>query len=59
VDSEHDNLVATALAPQKKFHAGEPEVTGDTAAFLVSWLTNHIPNIDKLYGPLLNEKGVA
>ena len=59
VDSEHDNLVATTLDLQKKFHAGEPEVTADTAAYLVSWLTNHIPNIDKLYGPFLNEKGVA
>jgi hemerythrin len=57
--AEHDKLVATALDLQKKFHAGEAEVTGDTAAFLVGWLTDHIPNIDKLYGPFLNEKGVA
>lgn len=59
MDSEHDNLVTTTLDLHEKFHAGEPEVTADTAAFLVSWLTNHIPNIDKLYGPFLNEKGVA
>lgn len=56
---EHDKLVATALDLQKKFHAGEAEVTGETAAFVVDWLTNHIPNIDKAYGPFLNEKGVA
>jgi hemerythrin len=56
---EHDKLVATALDLQKKFHAGEAEVTADTAAFLVDWLTNHIPKVDKLYGPYLNEKGVA
>jgi hemerythrin len=57
--AEHDKLVATCLDLQKKFHAGEAEITGDTAAFVVGWLTNHIPNIDKLYGPFLNEKGVA
>ncbi len=56
---EHDKLVATALDLQKKFHAGETEITGDTAAFVVGWLTEHIPNIDKLYGPFLNERGVA
>jgi hemerythrin len=57
--AEHDKLVATCLDLQKKFHAGEAEITGDTAAFVVDWLTNHIPNIDKLYGPFLKEKGVA
>ena len=57
--AEHDKLVATCLDLQKKFHAGEAEITGDTAAFVVGWLTDHIPNIDKKYGPFLNEKGVA
>ncbi len=57
--AEHDKLVATCLDLQKKFHAGEAEITGDTAGFVVGWLTDHIPNIDKKYGPFLNEKGVA
>ena len=57
--AEHDKLVATCLDLQKKFHAGEAEVTGETAGFVVGWLTNHIPNNDKLYGPFLNAKGVA
>jgi hemerythrin len=57
--AEHDKLVATCLDLQKKFHAGEAEITGDTAGFVVGWLTSHIPNIDKLYGPFLNAKGVA
>ncbi len=57
--AEHDKLVATCLDLQKKFHAGEAEVTGDTAGFVVGWLTNHIPSIDKLYGPFLNAKGIA
>lgn len=57
--AEHDKLVATCLDLQKKFHAGEAEITGETASFVVGWLTNHIPNVDKLYGPFLNAKGVA
>jgi hemerythrin len=57
--AKHDELVATCLDLQKKFHAGEAEVTGETASFVVAWLTNHIPNIDRLYGPHLNAKGVA
>jgi hemerythrin len=57
--AEHDKLVATCLDLQKKFHAGEAEVTGETAGFVVEWLTDHIPNIDKKYGPYLNGKGVA
>ena len=57
--AEHDKLVATCADLQKKFHAGEADVTGDTAAFVVGWLTDHIPNIDRLYGPYLNAKGVA
>jgi hemerythrin len=57
--AEHDKLVATCLDLQKKFHAGETDVTGETANFVVGWLTNHIPNIDKSYGPFLNAKGLA
>ncbi|MBL1255762.1 bacteriohemerythrin [Methylocystis sp. Sn-Cys] len=57
--AEHDKLVATCADLQKKFHAGEAEVTGETAGFVVGWLTDHIPNIDRLYGPYLNAKGVA
>lgn len=56
--AEHDKLVETCLDLQKKFHAGQAEVTGETANFVVGWLTSHIPNIDKRYGPFLNEKGV-
>ncbi len=57
--AEHDKLVATCVDLQKKFHAGQAEITGETAAFVVNWLTNHIPNIDKLYGPFLHAQGVA
>lgn len=55
----HDELVSTCLDVQKKFHAGELEVTGDTCVFVKGWLYNHIPNIDKHYGPFLNSKGIG
>ncbi len=54
----HDKLVATCADLQKKFHAGEAEVTAETAEFVRDWLYNHIPKVDKPYGPFLNEKGV-
>ncbi len=54
----HDKLVATCADLQKKFHAGEAEVTPETTQFVKDWLVNHIPKIDKDYGPFLNEKGV-
>lgn len=56
---QHDKLVATCLDLQKKFHAGQAEVTPETTGFVRDWLYNHIPNIDKAYGPHLNSKGIA
>lgn len=57
--AKHDELVATCVDLQKKFHASQAEVTGDTAVFVKDWLYNHIPNVDKHYGPFLNSKGVV
>ncbi|MGZ8215695.1 bacteriohemerythrin [Methylomagnum sp.] len=54
----HVELVNTCLDVQKKFHAGEIEITGDTCVFVKDWLYSHIPNVDKHYGPYLNGKGV-
>lgn len=50
----HDALVDTCANLQKKVHAGEADVTQETAAFVKEWLVNHIPNIDKAYGPCLS-----
>ncbi|BBL73582.1 bacteriohemerythrin [Methylomagnum ishizawai] len=55
----HAELVNTCLDVQKKFHAGELDITGDTCVFVKDWLYSHIPNHDKHYGPYLNEKGVG
>jgi hemerythrin len=55
----HDDLVNTCVDLQKKFKAGEAEVTEETTAFVKDWLYNHIPVIDTKYGPFLNEKGIS
>ncbi|MFO1418942.1 MAG: bacteriohemerythrin [Methylotetracoccus sp.] len=52
--AEHDKLVATCADLQKKFHAGQAEVSQDTTSFVRDWLYGHIPKIDKPYGPCLN-----
>ena len=54
----HDDLVAQVGAVAEKFNAGEAELTGDIMAFVRDWLYQHIPNIDKQYGPHLNENGI-
>lgn len=51
---EHDKLVATCADLQKKFHAGDADVTQDTTAFVKSWLDSHIPAFDKPYASALN-----
>lgn len=56
---EHDKLVQVCLDLQKKFRAGQAEVTQQTTAFLKDWLVNHIPIIDRAYGPAMNAKGIA
>lgn len=57
--AEHTKLVQTCVDLQKKFHAGAAEITGETTAFIADWLTDHIPNIDRAYGPAFNAKGIA
>jgi hemerythrin len=57
--AEHDKLVETCLDLQKKFRAGQANITAETTAFVKDWLVKHIPNVDKAYGPHLNSKGVA
>ncbi|MEW5788679.1 MAG: bacteriohemerythrin [Pseudomonadota bacterium] len=56
---EHDKLVQTCLDLQKAFHAGEAEINRETTTFVADWLVNHIPNIDRRYGPAMNGAGIA
>ncbi len=56
--AEHTKLLETCGGVAAKFKAGELEITQDTTAFVKDWLVNHIPNVDKHYGPYLNSKGI-
>lgn len=51
--AEHDKLIETCASLQAKFKAGDAEVNQDTTVFVKDWLDNHIPNIDRKYGPAL------
>lgn len=57
--AEHDKLIATATEIQKGFKEEGKELSQDSTTFVKDWLTNHIPTIDRSYGPFLNEKGVS
>jgi hemerythrin len=51
---EHASLVSTCAELQGKFHANEAEIGADTMSFIKDWLDNHIPVIDRKYGPVLS-----
>ncbi|MBU1362624.1 MAG: bacteriohemerythrin [Gammaproteobacteria bacterium] len=51
---EHDKLVKTCINLQQQFHAGRAAITEETTAFLRDWLKQHIPQIDRQYGPALS-----
>lgn len=51
---EHDKLVKTCVSLQQQFRAGQAEITQETTAFLRDWLKQHIPQVDRKYGPTLS-----
>lgn len=55
---EHEILVQTCLDLQKQFHDGRVDVTEETTGFLRDWLTRHIPQVDRMYGPALAAGGL-
>ncbi len=50
----HAELVDTCTDLQKKFHANEAEVDSSVMNFIKDWLDNHIPIVDRQYGPVLS-----
>lgn len=52
--AEHEALIGICAGLQKKFHAGEAEVTEEVGQMVKGWLDNHIPNFDKAYGDVLS-----
>lgn len=51
---EHEKLVKTCVNLQQQFRAGQAEITEETTAFLRDWLKQHIPQVDRKYGPVLS-----
>ena len=51
---EHEKLIATCTDIQSKFHANEADIETGTLSFIKDWLDNHIPVIDRKYGPTLS-----
>ena len=52
--AEHEALVGTCADLQKKFHAGEADVTEEVGQMVKGWLDNHIPTFDKGYSSALS-----
>jgi len=50
---EHVAMVGICADLQKKFHAGEAEVTEEVGQLVKGWLDNHIPTFDKSYSDAL------
>ncbi|MEW6665070.1 MAG: bacteriohemerythrin [Thermodesulfobacteriota bacterium] len=54
----HDKMATHVLSLQKKFKDGQITSPIQIAGFLKDWLSKHIQETDKGYGPFLNSKGV-
>ena len=52
--AEHEALVGICADLQKKFHAGEADVTEEVGQMVKGWLDNHIPTFDKGYSSALS-----
>ncbi|TPQ29653.1 bacteriohemerythrin [Methylomonas sp. EFPC3] len=52
--AEHDALVGICADLQKKFHAGEADVTDEVGQMVKGWLDSHIPTYDKAYAEVLS-----
>ena len=50
---EHVAFIGIAGDLQKKFHAGQAEVTEEVGQLVKGWLDSHIPNFDKAYSEAL------
>jgi hemerythrin len=51
--AEHEAMIGICADLQKKFHAGQAEVTEDVGQLVKGWLDSHIPTYDKSYSDAL------
>jgi hemerythrin len=57
--AQHDALTKQVIDLHTKFQEGKAMVTVEVMNFLKEWLTKHIQDSDKKYGPFLNGKGIV
>jgi hemerythrin len=56
---QHDQMIAKVLIAQANFRCGKADfLTAELMEFLKDWLTSHILESDKEYGPFMNQHGV-
>lgn len=55
---QHNMLVLQVRETLEEHRQGKPILTQSIMEFLKKWLTDHIQDCDKNYGPFLNGKGV-
>lgn len=55
---EHEMFKTKVGTFQRDFAAAKATLSLDIVKFLTDWLDRHILDVDKKYGPFLNEKGV-
>jgi hemerythrin-like metal-binding protein len=56
---EHEAFKRKVAVFQKDFEAGKATLTLEVISFLTGWLDHHILEVDREYGPFLNEKGIC
>ncbi|MFH0984261.1 MAG: bacteriohemerythrin [Candidatus Omnitrophota bacterium] len=55
---EHEDFKVKVSAFREDFEAGKVTLSMEVMGFLTDWLAHHILEVDKEYGPFLNEKGI-
>ena len=51
--AEHTALIGICADLQKKFHAGEADVTEEVGQLVKGWLDSHIPKFDFAYSSVI------
>jgi hemerythrin len=55
---KHEELTKQVEEFVARYDRGDITLIGELSSFLTDWLSKHIQNTDKEYGPWLNEHGV-
>ncbi len=56
---EHNKLTKEVMELKEKYDKGNIFITVEVLSFLKEWLSHHILEVDKKYGPFLREKGIS